>query len=39
MSEHIPVQHRHSFIHKIFITISTKVKKNHGISEQHSKSV
>lgn len=27
MSEQIPVQHRHFFIHKIFITISIKVKK------------
>lgn len=41
MSEHIPVQHRHFFMHKIFITISIKVKKNqtHGTSEQHCKLV
>lgn len=38
-SEHIPLQHRHFVIHKIFITINIKVKKNHGISEQHWKLV
>lgn len=35
MSEHTPVQHRHFFIHKIFITVGVKDKKKHGISEKH----